>query len=327
MPKYKNPNRRLSEIYEFICQHPESGKKRISKFLIQNGINVSDKTINNDLAELVTQGLILSSGKGRSVEYVPVDKLRYLIVTKDILDHDDLFSLEMALLSLNQLKFFSLSQDLKNVMSKIERVIKREYKHAGEIVSFQNSFLQLNPEIFQRVFEGTSFRKVLDISYKSFSAANPSAFMFHPYFLKQYNNRWFVIGYREDLKKVDNIGIERIQLVSMDRKTEFRLEDYISPTAYSNHLFGVTRPCQKPVKIELTFSKERAPYFISKPIMDSITVKSLKDGRQKISFLCIVNKELISELLSYGCDVEIVKPSSLRKEIKDILKKAFESYL
>jgi DeoR/GlpR family transcriptional regulator of sugar metabolism len=106
MPKYKNPNRRLSEIYEFICQHPESGKKRISKFLIQNGINVSDKTINNDLAELVTQGLILSSGKGRSVEYVPVDKLRYLIVTKDILDHDDLFSLEMALLSLNQLKFF-----------------------------------------------------------------------------------------------------------------------------------------------------------------------------------------------------------------------------
>jgi predicted DNA-binding transcriptional regulator YafY len=108
--------------------------------LIQNGINVSDKTINNDLAELVTQGLILSSGKGRSVEYVPVDKLRYLIVTKDILDHDDLFSLEMALLSLNQLKFFSLSQDLKNVMSKIERVIKREYKHAGEIVSFRILF-------------------------------------------------------------------------------------------------------------------------------------------------------------------------------------------
>ncbi len=327
MPKYKNPKRRLREIYEFICQQPESGKKRISKFLTENGIKVSAKTINNDLAELVSQGLILSAGKGRSVEYVPIDKLRNLIVTKDILDHDDLFSLEMALLSLNQLKFFSLSQDLKNVMSKIEREIKRDYKQAGEIVSFQNSFLQVNPDIFQRVFEATSFQKVLDINYKSFSAASSSSFIFHPYFLKQYNNRWFAIGYRQDLLKVDNIGIERIQTVSINRKIEYRHEEYVSPNVYSKYLFGVTRPSQKPQKIELIFSKDRAPYFISKPIIDNVSVKSLKDGRQKISFLCIVNKELISELLSYGCDVEIVKPSSLRKVIKDILKKAFESYL
>lgn len=40
----------------------------------------------------------------------------------------------------------------------------------------------------------------------------------------------------------------------------------------------------------------------------------------------IVNKELKSLILSFGSDVEVLSPSSLREEIRDILKNACEKY-
>jgi hypothetical protein len=94
-------------------------KKIILKHLQEQGFKVSEKTIVNDLVALKSRDLIYTTGAGRSVEYLPIDKLKTIELEKDILDYDDLFSLEMALISLNQLKFFNLSQDLKNIILKI----------------------------------------------------------------------------------------------------------------------------------------------------------------------------------------------------------------
>ena len=326
MPKIKNPNTRLKLIYDFICEGYEPGKKKILSHLIEHGLKVSEKTIVNDLNVLKSNDLIKTSGAGRSIEYLPVNKLKTIEFEKDILDYDDLFSLEMALISLNQLKFFNLSNDLKNVILKMEKELKKEPRAKKEIVSFQSAYLQIDPSIFQTIFEATSHTKVLYLEYQSFKSKPLAKFNFHPYFLKQFNNRWFVIGYREDEKRIDHLGIERIKGVRLLNNIKYNSTNYISPQEYSKHLFGVSKGDLKPEKIELLFSAHRAPYFISKPMVENISTKKEKSGQVKISFTCIINKEFIAELLSFGSDVIVLGPASLNARIQDEIKKAVQNY-
>ena len=70
-----------------------------------------------------------------------------------------------------------------------------------------------------------------------------------------------------------------------------------------------------PEKIELILSKNRAPYFISKPMVEKNSIKTEKTGQVKASFTCIINKELIAELLSFGSDVIVLGPTSLKTRI------------
>lgn len=326
MPKNKNPHTRLKLIYDFICEGYEPGKKKILEYIKEQGFKVSEKTIVNDLAALKSRDLIYSTGSGRSVEYLPIDKLKTIDLEKDILDYDDLFSLEMALLSLNQLKFFNLSQDLKNVILKIEKEVKKESRIKKEIVSFQNTYLEIDPVIFQTIFEATSHEKVMFLEYKSFKVKTEVTFNFHPFFLKQFNNRWFVIGYREDFQTVDHLGIERIRRVKIMNNLKYNSKHYITPQKYSQHLFGVTKENLKPEKIELLFSEHRAPYFVSKPMVAKISTKTEKSGGVKVSFTCIINKEFVAELLSFGSDVIVLSPESLKMEIQDEIKKALRNY-
>lgn len=326
MPKLKSPNARLRIIYEFICEGTEPGKKKILAHLLAHGLKVSEKTIVNDLNVLKSKDLIQTSGAGRSIEYLPVNRLKTIEFEKDILDYDDLFSLEMALISLNQLKFFNLSQDLKNVILKMEKELKKEPRTKKEIVSFQSAYLQIDPSIFQTIFEATSHAKVLYLEYQSFTSKPLAKFNFHPYFLKQFNNRWFVIGYREDEKRIDHLGIERLKGVRLLNNIKYNSIHYISPQEYSKHLFGVSKGDLKPQKIELLFSKHRAPYFISKPMVENISIKKEKSEQVKISFTCIINKEFIAEVLSFGSDVIVLGPASLKARIQDEIKKAVQNY-
>ncbi len=326
MPKLKSPNTRLNLIYNFICEGYEPGKKKIQQHLKESGIQVSEKTIVNDLNVLKKQDLIYTTGAGRSIEYLPIDKFKSLLFDKDILDYDDLFSLEMALISLNQLKFFNLSMDLKNIILKIEKELKKEPRTKKEIVTFQNAYLKINPQHFQTIFEATSHEKVLFLEYKSFKKKPTIEFNFHPFFLKQFNNRWFVIGYREDTKHIDHLGIERIEKVKILNNVQYNTINYISPEKYSQHLFGVTKDNPKPEKIELLFSTNRAPYFISKPMVEKNSIKTEKTGQVKASFTCIINKELIAELLSFGSDVIVLGPTSLKTRIQDEINLSIRNY-
>ncbi len=326
MPKIKNPHTRLKLIYDFICEGYEPGKKMILNHLSEHGLKVSEKTTVNDLKKLKSRDLIYTTGAGRSVEYLPIDKLKTIDLEKDILDYDDLFSLEMALISLNQLKFFNLSNDLKNIIVKIEKELKKESRTKKEIVTFQNTYLKIDPLIFQTIFEATSHEKVIYLEYQSFKPKPLAAFNFHPYFLKQFNNRWFVIGYREDENRIDHLGIERIKGVRLLNNTKYNSTNYISPQEYSKHLFGISKGDLKPQKIELLFSEHRAPYFTSKPMVEKISTKTEKSGQVKMSFTCIINKEFIAELLSFGSDVIVLSPESLKIRIQDEIKKAARNY-
>jgi len=76
--------------------------------------------------------------------------------------------------------------------------------------------------------------------------------------------------------------------------------------------------------VQLKFSPERLPYVMSKPIHYSQEIENEAEGI--ISLDVIPNKELISELIWFRDDVEVLSPDSLREEIKEKTAKMYQKY-
>lgn len=146
----------------------------------------------------------------------------------------------------------------------------------------------------------------------------------HPYYLKQYNNRWFLLGFNSDYQNLSIVALDRIEHVTFadvpfKRNLDFDFE------AYFRDIIGVSIEKDKEVAhIRLKFSPSRLPYVISKPIHHSQYVENEAEGI--VTLDVIPNKELISELIWFGEDVEVLSPDSLREEIKEKIVKMYQKY-
>ena len=175
------------------------------------------------------------------------------------------------------------------------------------------------------IYNAITRHKALHIEYKTFQDKNYS-WDIHPYFLREYNNRWFLIA-------LNNLDDRQLLHIALDRIIEIQETDidYIENNViddiqkYFEDVIGVTIPRKgRPETIKLQFSEHRYPYIIAKPIHGSM--KIIDKNNRIVSVDVIPNKELESLILSFGNDVEILEPERLRNKIGKILKSISNKY-
>lgn len=148
----------------------------------------------------------------------------------------------------------------------------------------------------------------------------------HPYLLKEYNNRWFLIAYNTELGKMSHLALDRIITIKVKDRTFIPIKEF-DETVYFNNILGITLPENaQPEIIELIFSPQRAPYIKTKPIHPSQKIIAENQQGLTIQLNLVINKELISLLLGFGKDVQVIKPLSLKKEIIEGLIEAQNNY-
>lgn len=176
------------------------------------------------------------------------------------------------------------------------------------------------------ILDATSSHQVLKIKYRSFrSNGQDMEYIFHPYFVKQYNNRWFVFGLREDIGKIANLALDRILDFKKTEGIPFQRNKEINFEHYFDNVVGVTIPANKePEHIILKASPNRFPYIVSKPIHTS--QQTINEEECLLSLDVIPNKELDQQLLSFGPDLEVISPASFREHIGEIIRKSYEKY-
>lgn len=107
-----------------------------------------------------------------------------------------------------------------------------------------------------------------------------------------------------------NLPLDRIE------KIEHIALDYIPCnidfTEYFDDVMGVTIPVGQPVEeIHLKFTERRFSYVLTKPMHASQRVNK-EECIVKLNL--IPNKEFYSRLLSFGGDVEVLQPESVKQE-------------
>lgn len=259
------------------------------------------------------QAPIVSMKEGRRV-YYRYDPLDFSIL-KQPLNVAEQEQVRLALETLGRVKGMPQLEWLNTVQTKLSAGLGLDSASVPAISFEENEFLK-GLEYLETLYQFINHKRVLQISYQGYRQEQAEIQTIHPYYLKQYNNRWFLYGWNEGLERLQNMALDRILQVSEANEIIYR-DCTIDFESYFEDIIGVTNPEDKEVeRIVLRFTTSRLFYILSKPIHGS---QRLKDGFIHLELK--VNRELISLLLSYGPDVEILEPIFLRETISTEIKK------
>ena len=180
-------------------------------------------------------------------------------------------------------------------------------------------------EFLGNIIKHTVAHEAIDVVYRSYRG-HEETYCFHPYCVKQYNGRWFVLGYESKYGRISNFALDRIREVKKSNK-EFYDNVFFDVEDYFKDIIGVTVPNEEDADIldvRLRFAPSRFPYVVSKPLHHS---QEIVDAEECIVEIHVKkNKELKQRIFSYVPDVEVLSPLFLREEIKRDIESNLQKY-
>jgi predicted DNA-binding transcriptional regulator YafY len=204
-------------------------------------------------------------------------------------------------------KFGLKNQDQK-VMSLESNIDYKGYKHITPL------------------FNAIINKSVIKVKYEPFNTPEYTV-TFHPYFLKQYNNRWFVFGYNEfNQNQHWNLALDRINGEIEKTIGQYR-KDTTDWVDFFDDIIGVSKdPNRQVEEVKFVFSKEQAPYIDTKPLHWSQKTKLLDDGSLEVRIKVMLNYELEMRILSFGEKVKVIAPEALVTTISNRIQLQHNNY-
>ncbi|MDR3057273.1 MAG: WYL domain-containing protein [Prevotella sp.] len=259
---------------------------------------------------------------GKRVYYCYED-MRYSINNQP-LNETEINQLKETIYMLNRFKGMPQFSWMEEILARFENTFKLRGTTTNIVGFEQNPYLKgLN--LFSDIFNAIVNKQTLNIIYKKFEKESKQ-YTFHPYFLKQYNNRWFLFGLCEHLKEkksVTNLALDRIEQIAYanipyveNGETDFNeyFEDVIGVTVYEKEV----------EKIILEIDNILFPYVETKPLHGSQKIKDRNQQTTTIELSLIINYELENLLMGYIDKIRIVAPEHLREKMIARAKEAIE---
>ena len=230
-----------------------------------------------------------------------------------------------ALMVLSRFKGMPQFEWVQELIPKIEQTFKLGQTNL-EVVCFEQNVDLRGIGYFGQLFNAIVFKKVLKINYKSFSQNEIIEQFIHPYYLKQYNSRWFLFAKNPNYEGITNLALDRIEdeihEVSQTyiENTEYNFDEYFED------IIGVTKPTGKAVEmVKLWFSPSTAPYIHTKPLHGTQKEK-LDDTGLTVTIEVIPNVELEQLILRYGENCKVLEPMGLKERIQARLESSIKNY-
>lgn len=181
-------------------------------------------------------------------------------------------------------------------------------------------------EFITELFNAIQYKTVLKIKYKPYDE-EAVEYTFHPQYLKQYNNRWYIFGVEENhLDDIWNFAIDRIQKIKTTKLPYIKKD--IDWKEYFDDIIGVTNYINEPVEdIHFLVHGKTAHYIYTKPLHNYQRHSWIDDNTLDVRIKLKINYELKRILLSYADSITVLAPQRLVDEHKRSLKKAMERYI
>lgn len=237
------------------------------------------------------------------------------------LKDSELQALKETTMMLGRLKGLPQYEWMEGVIANLED--KLNFKGSGKsAIGYEANNYYSGNKYIGVLFEAILNKQVLRVSYGTFGDEG-YVWSIHPYYIMQYNNRWFLLGgNNEHLEQIVTIPLDRInEIEPIDVNyvdTEIDFDDYF------DDVIGVTVPKGKVAeRVRLRLSPKDYCYIVTKPPHGSMRVN---DKEFIITLEVIPNYELEALILSYGEGVEVLEPLWLRERMRERVEKLLKHY-
>lgn len=250
----------------------------------------------------------------------------YSISNRPLSQHDvDILNRTIDLL--RQFDEFDRYHDMADVVSRLQdKVASAESRRP--IVDFERNPNLKGLEHLNPLYDMIASRTTVSVSYRSFNARRPVTYILFPHLLKEYRNRWFLFGSRAGDMKLFNLALDR--MVGFHACPEIPYKD--NPD-FGDDFFcdvvGVTKhPGLKKCAVVLRTDNSQASYILTKPLHASqrLVEKNRADGSMTFELEVVVNREFISQLLTFGDGVKVLSPQSLADNMRVIFSNGLRKY-
>lgn len=236
------------------------------------------------------------------------------------LGENDIAQLKETIMMLQRFSGMPNFDWISEIVVKLEDKLKLKGTE-GNALGFEENRFYTGLEWIEELFEAIVNHQVLSIKYRTFSQVSYD-WTIHPYYIKQYNNRWFLFGLNDSKSRLSVVPLDRIDDIEQVHR-EYKQSD-INFQTYFDNVVGVTVLNNPLETIRLRFSPERFPYVMTKSLHPSQKIVDVDNC--VIEIKVIPNNELDALILSYGKDIEVVSPNSYRTKIQGIVREMILKY-
>ena len=287
---------------------------------------ISKRTIQSDIQ------MMRSDKLGYNAPIVVLEKKYYTYeeddysITNIPLTDQDLHQLGEAVSFLKQFRGFSHFRKLEGMIQKLEDHIHSKQDNRSAIIDFETNDLLRGIHYLEELYQAILKEKCVELEYKSFKAREVSTFIFHPFLLKEFNNRWFVLGKRAKGEMMLVLALDRIEGLCISEEFFIPSKNF-NPSDYFKDIIGVTNNLNDDVQeVLLQANIKHAPYILTKPLHASQKEVERNHDGVVISLKVKFNYELEQAILAYGENIKVIKPQYLKKRILYRLNASFENY-
>ncbi|MGB1037165.1 MAG: WYL domain-containing protein [Bacteroidia bacterium] len=287
---------------------------------------VSKRTVQADIQ------IMRSDKLGYFAPIIVLDKKYYTYedsnysITNIPLTEQDLSKLTEAVEFMKQFQGFSHFRELDGMVQKLEDHIYSQKTSTQPVIDFEKNENLKGLQYLDSLYNSIIKKQAIRLTYKSFKARNANSFDFYPYLLKEFRNRWFVIGSRSREKNLLNLALDRI--VALERSSISYVEpNGFDPTSYFQNAIGVSiSPEAELMDVVLFVEHAHAPYIITKPLHHSQQVIERDSFGVTFTYKVQHNFELEKEILSFGESIKVLEPAKLQRRINDRLLQSVSNY-
>jgi predicted DNA-binding transcriptional regulator YafY len=287
---------------------------------------VSKRTIENDIKILRSSILGYNAPIFCKKGLYSYSDIHYSIKNAS-LTQEDIRNIFLAVETLKQYKGFQFFDNLKHTFDSLEhRVTAQLHENLKKVIHFEDTYLPTGTTFINSILDAIQYQQVLKVIYQKFDSEVIKENILHPYLLKEFKNRWYVLGFNPNFDFLKTYALDRIKQVEILKDQDYKENKEIDAQSFFSNLIGVSNPTDEVQTVKILVKPSFAEYIKTQPLHHSQIILSEDDQGMLIQLHVVHNVELETLICGYASFIIIQSPEALKSAIKETLELAIKNF-
>lgn len=201
------------------------------------------------------------------------------------------------------LRTASLNQQLSRSMSLNERILLEDIPSSETYLS--------------DIIRAMKSSRCIQVKYRRYTSASSRISILEPYALKLFKQRWYLLAKASDMPYLLLYSLDRMEEVVLT-ETKFQLSPDFDAEAFFEDCYGtIIDASVEAERISIRVTSSQACYLKSLPLHHSQRLLSEDEEYSVFELYLKPTYDFLQALLSYGSELEVIAPVSLRNQMQE----------